>query len=202
MRKLFLGKKWLIVSGKKYNFYEGDRKMGFLGNIIKNAVGEGISNAVGKAVESAVAPAAEKLANAAAGHLNTSAEVIEKTDEAMASQGSSLAGAFANLEKASLNYANAATGAMWNSLLAPYPKWELCPIKDINTEETDEGVSLYMSVDATLEMLDEYHRILEANGFAGDYQIKKKLVDGHEYNVDYSFADPGSDCQIHYYIRK
>jgi len=177
--------------------------MGLFSNIIKNAVGEGIGNAVSKAVEGAVAPAAEKLANAAADHLNASADVVKESAEATEENKSTLAGAFANLEKAAQNYGNAATSAVWNQLLSVYPKWELCPIKDINSEEEDTYVNIDVFVDATAQMIDEYHKLLDANGFTGDSQIKKKTVDGHVYNVDFSFAEPGnSDCEIHYVIEK
>lgn len=174
--------------------------MGLFSKIIKDAVGEGIGNAVGKAVEKAVAPAAEKLANLSAEHLNSAAGAIEKNDREIKESSGNLNGAFANLEKAAENYANAAASAYWSNALGAFPMWTLSPIKDTSDEDTAEYLRISISIDATEDMLEKYIELLKINGFSGDCQIQRKTLNGTEYVVDFTFAlDVG---EINYYIMK
>lgn len=175
--------------------------MGLFGNMIKNAVGDGINNAVGKAVEKAVAPAAEKVANKAASYLNTTSEVLEKNEKDLAEATETKSNPFASLEQAAQRYAAAATSAVWSEALGAFPKWDYSPIKDLDSDEADEYVLISLEVDATEDALEAYREKLSVNGFAGDWQIMRKKIDGREYAVDFSFAldDPN---QIRYLIHK
>lgn len=176
--------------------------MGLLGNIIKNAVGEGVSNAVGKAVEKAVAPAAEKFANKAAEQFNTASDAIESANESQKDTNSSLDGAFANLEKAAERYANSIGTATWNQALGEFPKWEFSQITDSTDDKGEDYFLITITVTATQNMLNQYRDILTANGFAGSDQIMRKMVNGREYCVDFTFAESSDECQLRYAINK
>lgn len=159
--------------------------MGFLSGIIKNAIGDGISKGIGdaisKATEQAFAPTAEKIADNAAQNLNTAAQNI-------------------NLAAQGIN--DAASDVVWSNVLANYPKWTFSPISDTSSDETEEYISFSIFVSANEANLDEYRAVLKNAGFVGGDQIQHKVQDGREYCVDFSFAEPGNECEIHYVINK
>lgn len=176
--------------------------MGLFGSIIKNAVGDGIGNAVGKAVEKAVTPAAEKFANKAAEHFNVASDNIEATTEAQNESDNSLENAFANLEKGAERYANNIGTAAWNQALGAFPKWEFSQITDSTDEVGEDYFLITITVTATQNMLNQYRDILTANGFSGSDQIMRKMVNGQEHCVDFTFAESSDECQLRYVINK
>lgn len=91
----------------------------------------------------------------------------------------------------------------WPAALNGYPVWNLCPINDTSCDEGADYISVSIYVGATENMIQKYRDILCANGFSGSEQIQRKTINGSEYCVDFSFADPSSeDCEIHYVINK
>lgn len=89
----------------------------------------------------------------------------------------------------------------WPQILDNYPKWELCPIKNIEIEDDGEFVSTDVYVDATAEMLAVYGQSLVANGFEYDGKVYRKDINNEEHGVNFSRAEVGSEfCAVNYYI--
>jgi len=153
--------------------------MGLLKNLLKNTIGngiaEGIQNAVSKATEKVLAPEAEKLANQAAEQLGAASGTITETVHQVTDN------------------------AIFEGPLKHFPRWSYSPVKDLSDDEGDDFVAFLVTVDLTDETVEAYTKALADNGFAGDFQIRKKVVDGVTYIVDFSFVPDG---QLHYVIQK
>lgn len=164
--------------------------MGLLGNLLKNAIGDGISkgigDAIGKATEKAVKPAAENLANKAADHINTSAEAIEKSQNELSEA----------MEK--MDSSNLDDESEYSYVLNKFPRWTFSAIENIYGDKGEDYSSATICVSLTDDIIEAYQKVLAANGFNGDFQIQKKIVDGKECIVDFSFV---MDSEIKYFIR-
>lgn len=164
--------------------------MGLLGNLFKNAIDDGISkgigDAIGKATEKAVKPAAENFANKAANHINTSAEAIEKSQIEL------------NEAIKEMDNANFDDDCEYSDVLNKFPRWTFSAIENIYGDREEDYSSATICVSLSDDMIEAYQKILAANGFNGDFQIQKKIVDGKECIVDFSFV---MDSEIKFLIR-
>lgn len=173
--------------------------MSLFGKLIKDVVGDGIKNALGKAVEKAVAPAAEAFAEKTAEKLNQAADAVENTE---VPENGSLQSAVEKLEAAAARLEEAAPSLVWQTALSQFPEWKLCPIEDTTTDEWEDCVVIGIYMKATEAMIDEYYKILDEAGFEGDWQIRRKTIDGRLYEIDFSFLDTSDMSEIRYCINK
>lgn len=182
---------------RKHSKHHKEEIMGLFGNIIKKAVSEGIGNAVEKAVESAVKPAAERFAGNVAEQFNSAAESIESTNTEKTSESG-----FDRLEQAAQHYADAVSAKVWSQFLGEFPKWEFTPVTDSYDDEGDDYFLISITVSATHEMLRKYKETLASSGFSGSDQIMRKIINGVEHCVDFTFAEESDECQIRYALNK
>ena len=82
-----------------------------------------------------------------------------------------------------------------------FPAWNFCKIVRTDYDEGADYKVYRIGVHATLEMIQQYHRMLVSEGFSDTDQIQRKKIDGIDYLVDFTFADYSSeDCEIGYGI--
>lgn len=76
--------------------------------------------------------------------------------------------------------------------------WTFSPIEDIRGDRGEDYVTATITATLSDDTVEAYQKILAANGFTGDFQIQKKIVDGKEYIVDFSFV---MDSEIAFLIK-
>lgn len=173
--------------------------MSLFGNLIKKAVGQGISNAVEQAVEKTVTPTAEKYAEKANARIGEAAEAIEKNSSAAAA---SLQSVISALNEGRDIITREQMEIIWSRALFCFPRWSCSDIKSFSSDEVGDSVCFTVCMPAEEQEIARYVTELENAGFAGDTQIRRKTVSGHETIVDLTFAAPGDECEIKYYIKK
>ncbi len=160
-----------------YGYFQERRKgMGFLDRLLKRKINETID----RAVENVLKTESER----------------EEQDEVKTTEAKAAQTDYAEVQNC--DGTDESKKYMCNGF-EKFPAWKFSPVFECSTNESDEFKAVIITVDLTDDLVDRYMDVLAGEGFSGDFQLQKKIIDGMDYIVDFSFVP---EKQIQYLIRK